>query len=380
MIKKILLNLTLILLAAAGVQAQAIYSSRYGFSIEPLPEWDDLTRAGSSQLQFAAPDKSMALIVRITERSSYIDPLAEFDTFFTDKTVTVKERETFIYNGYTACLGYYDFNDAGEAFRGYLLWVDSGRYEYWINVFADRMTAERNMPVIFSLIDSFSLGPGGRTLPGPVSQYDYTPSAKEMTSITFVFNGKNYRLSFNKKQFAAAQRVVEREAMVMGRYTERNAVSYLAWARYYRAVYRDSFSRLLPVYSAIKNDLPDDPVKAADMLLEFCQNYSYTRNESYSDLIAPVISLVEQKGDCDSLSLAYIILLNHHKIDGALFLSQKLAHAFAGAKVDKEGVYKIVFGEKFIGADLTTKESLGVLPAAVVETTDWFPLLFPAKT
>ncbi len=79
-----------------------------------------------------------------------------------------------------------------------------------------------------------------------------------------------------------------------------------------------------------------------------------------------------QTGDCDSLSLALLILMDLYEVDGKLLLSQQALHALSALDLPGEGL-RYVEGEKsWVVAELTSTLPLGVLPDRLTGVSDWF--------
>lgn len=362
---------------------QAIADNTYKFSIEPPVEWKASADPSGAGFLFTSPDDKIGLLLTIepSQRNTNLEAVL---TDLVGKTGTVQKLEhtTFTYNAYKALLGSYSRVEADKKNHGFLLIIDSGEYTYVLSaILKNSELSTENLALIYSALDSFAIGEIGRQTPGPISQFDVPlNSESKIKQVEISFGTHNITLDVSEDQAEAAQRLVEREALVMSRYRVKNELAYLAWIRYYRLIYRDNYTRLEKLLKAIRPYLKNkSATEIAQQLLAFSQQYSYARFTTPSDIIAPYAALLSQQGDCDSSALTYIILLNHEGINAALLLSQSLGHAVAGVLVDTEGSSVEIFGQRYIIAELTTKQSLGTVPLKVANTKDWFPLLFSAS-
>lgn len=370
--------------AVLSLHAQAVNSSIYNFSIEPPVEWEASSNKNGKMFLFTSPDKKFNLIVSAKEKT-YTNADTAVNNFLKDLNQNIRNvrKASFFYNNYPALLADYSVQGAGESVFAFLLCIIAEKYEYWLHLsFTGKTPDSTSLALIYSALDSFAIGDLGRKTPGPISQFD-TPltSNQKPVKVNLNFQGHNLILDMDQEQAEAAQRLVEREALIMSRYRERNSLSFLAWVRYYRFVYRDNYMRLEGLIKLLAEHLQSKNKETlAAELLPFCQSYSYARFTTPSDLIAPYASIFSQKGDCDSSSLIYLILLNHMHIQGALLLSQDLGHAVAGVYSSSiPGASIEIMEERYVIAELTTKQPLGTIPAKVAETKDWFPIIFTAS-
>lgn len=367
-----------------SLYAQAISSDIYDFSIEPPVEWEASKDKSGKTFLFTSIDRKFSLILSVKDKGKTESTSESMGNFIKDLGTEISdiERASFLYNNYPASLASYVIKEKPESFFAFLLCIITEKFEYWLHVsFQGNHLSNENLALLYSALDSFAIGSLGRITPGPITQFDAPLEASQNLAKTKLsFNGQDLSLGIDKEQAEAAQRLVEREALIMSRYKERNTMAFLAWVRYYRFIYRDNYMRLQPLVKLLQAHMrsKDKDALAAD-LLRFCQNYSYERFTTPSDLIAPYASILSQKGDCDSSALTYLILLNHMQITGALLLSQTLGHAVVGVLSNREGASMQVMKERYVIAELTTKQPLGTVPTKVANTKDWFPIIFTAR-
>jgi hypothetical protein len=111
-----------------------------------------------------------------------------------------------------------------------------------------------------------------------------------------------------------------------------------AWTRFYRAIHRDSYSRLSEVASALLRHW-SQTASAGDLpsqALGWVQSFAYERNFMGSDFVNPVSAALEGRGDCDSRAMLWAIILEQAGIPAAIMVSAHYSHAMG--LVDLAGI------------------------------------------
>ncbi|MGL4524891.1 MAG: hypothetical protein ACRCVN_05165 [Spirochaetia bacterium] len=375
----IFLLFTLLFCGQVQLFAQPISSKTYGFSIEPPVEWDAAGKEDGSVLFFDSyQGLSMEVLVKtpvaVTDRDN------EFEALFGMKSGgATLEKAQFLYNQHPTIVGL--GSTANRLNHTFMLCINTKEFTYWIiGSIKGKKINDMDLSLIYSAMDSFALGAQGRYTPGPITQFDMPLTEKKSPKkVSLSISDSVVELDIDEEHVASAQRLIEREALIMSRYKIQNETAYLAWIRYYRFIYRDNFVRLAELAKHLDKGIlaGKSDTQKAQILLNFSQNYyEYVRFTTPSDLIAPYGVILTQKGDCDAVGLLYIILLNYQKIDATLLLSQQLGHAIVGVKVEQDGASLELFETRYVSAEMTTKDPLGTVPARVAKTSDWFPILF----
>lgn len=268
------------------------------------------------------------------------------------------------------------FKVAGQAFRGWFLFSIGSGPDIRISGIAVQEDFLERQAFILSILDSYIPTDDWRLSPGAVSTFleltGETPS--ETASVPFLDGVLQWLQSPAGNQ--ASQDVIEREALILSAYANVPELFYPAWERYYRLIYRDSYSRVLPLADALQaGPLPVDPAnlrQTAEILLNWLQGFSYGSTSGFSDLLAPSAACAGQTGDCDSLSLALLILMDRYGVEGRLILSQQALHALAGFDLPGEGLRYVEGDQSWVVAELTSRLPLGVLPDRLTGVNDWF--------
>jgi hypothetical protein len=235
---------------------------------------------------------------------------------------------------------------------------------------------EQRQPFLLSVLDSYIPADSWALSPGAVAVFLELSGERSTRTVRSFFGTEPVSWIGSPGSDQASQDVIEREALVLSAYSGSPELCYPAWERYYRLIYRDSYSRLNPVWEALSSGLPA-PLNGskrdlAEALLGWLQGFSYGSTQEFSDLLAPSAACSAGQGDCDSLALVMLILMDRFGVDGRLILSQQARHALAGLDVGGEGLRYADDQGSWIVAELTTPLPLGALPERLDGVSDWF--------
>lgn len=237
---------------------------------------------------------------------------------------------------------------------------------------------------IISSLNSLAIDRGSYFSPGIITTYAF--SRNNLKDVSILINGKNIKTQIDADDNLANQFVVDCEFAVMSLYAnDKNWVK--AWQRYYRAIYRDSYSRLKKVAFDINSEL-DDVVSSSEnpnyeidkILLNWVQGFDYKRDnksKTSSDFTNLIDTLLNRGSDCDSRSMLMCVLLNNMGIDSVLFVSREYSHAIYGADVNAWGA-KIKIGEKeyLLGETTASDIAPGLIAKEYSDTYKWIPVGF----
>ena len=286
--------------------------------------------------------------------------------------------------GGEAALADWTFTGSGGQFRGwFLIAAGSGGPEVRVSAITAKGDFSERQPFLLSVLDSYYPGNEWKMTPGAVSTFLELTGNPEETLVSQPFG--NAELSWVERPGGkqASQDVIEREALVLSAYTTVPQLFYPAWERYYRIIYRDSYQRLGSLAEALQEGPlppePENPKAVAEKLLSWLQEFSYGSTDGLSDLLSPAAACSSRTGDCDSLSLVLLILMDYYGIDGKLLLSQQAHHALAALDLPGRGM-RYTEGEKsWIIAELTSSLPLGELPERLTGVNDWFGISLLVK-
>ncbi len=291
------------------------------------------------------------------------------------------EGDAFKYDTRDSWFGNIEFKASGYHYKGFIACINGWEKDYVILSFSIDSKFNMFHDFILSAMDSFAPDDSGRLSPGVVSQY-YWPVPGPDKSIGYLhIDDKKYLFTYDKHELEASQVVVEREARILVTYTRSKLIN-AAWTRYYRILYRDNYLRLSKIAGILREHLainyssrPD--LEKSALLLSWVQGYTYYRTGTLSDFLSPVTCLVQEKGDCDSRALLYVILLKHYGIDAILMVSSVYSHSMAGVAVDGKGARFVLNKVPYLVAETTDQVSIGLIDKKMADPTKWLGISFP---
>ncbi|MDC7222910.1 MAG: hypothetical protein PQJ60_04165 [Spirochaetales bacterium] len=334
--------------------------------------WDLYDSSNVQDLSFISDDQTILLQVSWYEGSQF-DDVNDMYRYFADGIGAEKlDQSVFPYLDWDSLLADASFESGGNIFRGWFLFLEGERFDYQVIAFSPEGDYEKSFPYILSCLDSFAPGKEGRRRPGVISQLFYSADNAVYEKKTDYLAGKAFIYDFDPFELEASQVVIEREAPLLTKFSSGSAEGALAWDRYYKLIYRDNYHRMMPVYKALEPHLAGkSDLEKAEILLAWLQSFEYGSSGTFSDLLSPLASVVNGIGDCDSLALAYLILLDYFGIDGVLMVSEVYSHAMAAVSVEHGGSTILYGDENFVVAEMTEEVSLGMIPADMADLAGW---------
>ena len=228
-----------------------------------------------------------------------------------------------------------------------------------------------------SALDSIAPSLSFRRYPGPIIEYSYPRGAQRAVTLP---NGLGAMIYENDAE--ASQVFIEREFAILTAYLN---TDYLqdAWIRYYRIIYRDSYDRIRNAASVLAQHYggytanTDAEKRAyAQRVLTFIQNFHYERDFSGSDFLNLVTAVTEGKGNCDSQSMLFAIILMNSNIRSAIMISQQYSHAMALADIAGIGARFELHEINWLVAETTAIVDIGMIAQDMTNTAFWFGVMF----
>ncbi len=250
--------------------------------------------------------------------------------------------------------------------------------------YADSQKANDCEQFILSTLNSLCISKKSRFSPGIITSYAFPETEKRKINLNIA--GKNISTEIDAIASEANNFVIESEYAILKLYAN-NEKWKEAWIRYYKTIYRDSYSRLSKaafditsaLYPLARKKNPQEPENALnEILLNWVQNFEYKRGDTKSTDFTSVIDSITGTGsDCDSRSMLMCIILKQNRIDTSLFISREYSHAVYGAELNAEGA-KIKVGEKEFLLGETTVKNLkpGLIAQDQNDTEKWIPVHF----
>jgi hypothetical protein len=286
--------------------------------------------------------------------------------------------ESFRYRNRAALYGSVDFSREGQRYYGYLLVLEGDREDLAALAYVEYPLRDVYRPMLHSAVDALALGESGLINPGPVSIFNAPQQTEDGELASIDFNGESLPMVHSPSEAKASQDFIEREAEVLNIYGGTRYAD-AAWRRYYRLIYRDLYSRLGPVYTALRQHIPRKKYsdrELAQLLLDWVQGFRYTKTGSLSDLLSPVAGAPLSEGDCDSRGLLYVVLLHRFDVDAILMVSYRYKHSVAAVDVPGEGARFPYNDKKYLIAETTKDVSLGRIAQSMSEIEGWLGIDF----
>jgi len=218
-----------------------------------------------------------------------------------------------------------------------------------------------------SALDSLAPGPEDRLAPGPLTEFSYPRESRRMVKLA----GLDKEAWFCDEDAEAAQALVDREFQVL----ESSVSGPLwqeAWARFYRAVYRDAFERLEHTAFVIERELNTGGSRDfAEAALKWVQGFNYERNLEGSDFVNLVSAAQEGRGDCDSRALLWALVLNQAAVPAAVMVSREFSHAMGLTDLPGDGARFSLESRRWLVAETTAKVALGLIGENVSDPSKW---------
>ena len=354
------------------------YLKEGNYRINVPVKWEMYSEEGETRdLSFISDDQSVIMQISWYEGSQF-DDVNDMYRYFADGIGAQKNDQSLLpYLEWQSLLADISFESGGNRFRGWYLFLDGDGFDYRVIVFSSEGDYETAFPYILSCLDSFSPGEESRRSPGIISRLFYPEENAAYEKKTDILNGRAFIYDYDPFELEASQVVIEREAPLLTRYNRGTPEAALAWDRYYKLIYRDNFHRFDEIYEALKPHFTGkSSLETAETLLKWFQGFEYGSSGTFSDLLSPLASTLRGVGDCDSLALAYLILLEHFGIDGILLVSEEYAHAMAGVAVDRGGYTFDVGGESYLFAEMTKEVDMGMIASNMTDPAKWQPISF----
>ncbi|MCK5735515.1 MAG: hypothetical protein KAH21_03510, partial [Spirochaetaceae bacterium] len=294
-------HLILLLLIVTAFSLQGFEVTLTGGARMDIPEAWELDSSDPSVPSWYSPDRRSATDVMLWEPGTW----EKMEDFVESVRPDGAEGDVFVFSSWEgeAALANWSFLSLGEQFRGWFLLTTGTGPDVRISAIAAEEEFSERQTFLLSVLDSYIPGDQWRLTPGAVSTFlEVTSSGNKTVAVSIPFGDKTLGWEESSAGNQAAQDVIEREALVLSAYASVPELFYPAWERYYRIIYRDSYTRLESLIEALQNGpLPsdEDPRIIAEKLLSWLQGFSYGSTEGFSDLLSPSAACSSQTGDCD---------------------------------------------------------------------------------
>jgi hypothetical protein len=386
----VLVVLSVLLWSAAALSAQTVFQNpEYDYIVDIPVGWTVIDGQSADFINFADPQRR-AVFQIVTFPGSQFATVEEIDRFITQQFSAEGDAAAFRYLQQHAIFADYRFSTGRLSVRGYMVFLNGDEYDFAVMTYVPEEYYEAYHDFLLSAVDSFSLDAESRLRPGPVSAFFSEPYDRDGASGYAVTLPSGDEIALpsrlaSEEMRDAANVLIEREARILSQYAPAPDASprigsepgppwAQAWRRYFRMIYRDSFSRMEPVAQALFDDLASADIARNEMpaaILAWLQSARYERTRSISDLMSPGACLVEFAGDCDSLGLTYAIILSQMGFDAILMVSREFSHALVGVDIPGEGARFPFQNREWLVAELTEEVAIGMIAADMSEIAGW---------
>lgn len=376
------------ILLSPEIFAEPITDNDFGYSLD-IPEGyeiADYSEDGMSYL-FTHPNIPVSLALKVISDSN-ITSSEDALTSSLKKLKAKFETDNFIWNGMKCSISSFTMT-LDSKYAGWSLAAPTKNYDSYVVLicYAPEAKEKACEQFIMSTINSLCVNDDFYNTPGMIATYAFPQEGQK--KINLKINGRNVETAIDRSDIEAAQFIVDMEYAVLTLYAKHNSWKE-AWQRYYRIIYRDSFSRLQNVsndlfetfYESCKKANPENPdITYAHILLSWTQNFEYERAKSakQSDFTCLPAAITGTGSDCDSRSLLLCVLLKSIGIETLFLFSPEYSHAIAATEIDAPGQKYILEGldTEFIFGETTAKVTWGMIAQEHSDRNKWIPVILP---
>lgn len=341
-----------------------------------LPEgWNLFSQEEKYRISFINPGEDIIFQISVYPGDLYSSDTAMIDSHLEALTILEEDRSQFLYRGSPCSLADLSLDSDGVQIRGWFLFINREDFDYYLTVITSPDNYDNALPLILSCLDGFSPDEQSRSEAGPISSLIASAGSENQIS-TIEYPEGSLEYEWNDAREEAGRLLIEREASILSSYGEPELFDE-AWKRYYQMIYRNSAEDLKDLAAQIQEDLlAVEDTEKARILLQWLQEFEYGSTERFSDLMTSTESLLARTGDCDSLALIYVILLNTMDIPALLMVSREFSHAMAAVAVPAKGA-NIPFKDKYyVVAEMTKDVALGQIAADMADINKWVIIPF----
>ncbi|MDC7218799.1 MAG: hypothetical protein PQJ59_02600 [Spirochaetales bacterium] len=351
---------------------EQLYVEAGDYRINIPVRWSIYDKTDVSNLSIISDDQSVIFQISYYEGDQFED-VTDMYRFFADGIGAEEaDKSTLSYLDWNTLIADVSFDSGGNLFRGWFMFLEGEEFDYQVIAFSPQQDYEKTFRYILSCLDSFAPGEEARRYPGVISRMTYQEENAVYEKKTDFLDGRALVYDYDEVEFQASQTVIEREAVILTNYESGSSEAAFAWDRYYKLIYRDNYSRLEPIYHSLKPHMAGkSDLEVAESLLDWLQGFEYGSSNTFSDLLSPLESLVSGVGDCDSLALAYLILLDYFEIEGILLVSEVYHHAMAGVAVERGGYTFPFRGKSYLVTELTKDVEMGMIAQNMSDPQGW---------
>ena len=360
-----------------SLNASPLHSTTWGFRLD-LPEGYEYVE-GNNQDRYSFQGPNKAMFDLVVYNGTYQDA-GQMANDIKRRLGSSGEIALFEYEGKAAVLLDLHFRN----FSGWGLCLElaknaaSGKTPF-LCAMAYSPSSDAGMDLFhLSALDSIAPSDLEARRPGPIMEFTYPRGEIIETPV----KGTTVSALFRKNDAEAAQALVDREFNLLRNYEDAPNWQQ-AWIRFYRMIYRDSWDRVANALFRLEREAgferegdKDARLAFAERVLRFVQGFSYERDLEGSDFVNLVTALSEGRGDCDSRSMLFAMILDQADIPSAMMVSRVHSHAMGLADVPGAGARFDSGGKKWLVAETTDNVSIGLISADKSDIPSWLGVIF----
>lgn len=336
--------------------------------------------------QFKHDRVPVELVLKLYSTDVYPDSNSSLKGTLSKLSATYDEIDNFVWRNANCSITIFDskvLSNKGSTGWAVSVNLASKNANLVLLCYADQDKANDLEQFIISTLNSLAIDRGSFYSPGIITTYAFPETSRKSVNLNIA--GKRIQTTVDTEDSQANEFVIACEYAVLSLYAD-NEKWKEAWIRYYKAIFRDSYSRMSKVAFDINSVLfpvavkrnpkhPEEEINA--MLLDWVQNFEYVRQaDKKSTDFTNVIDAVSGFGsDCDSRSMLMCILMKHLGVNTALFISREYSHAVYGVLLNQEGAKIEIDGSWYLLNETTAR---GVKPGLIAQeqsdTEKWIPV------
>lgn len=357
--------------------AKDYYLEEMGCYVNPPESWTVL-EVRSDKAVFSDTEESAFLIIRLYPAGEWktVDDLAS--RIIKDLNAS-SEQDEFFLDGFPARFLNLAFETNGFSFYGHAVAAAFEKCGFAVISFADSDAYDFYVDFLLSALDSFRLSDEYFLNPGPVAQYIFDPDLARGEYYPVFVNNLQARVFIDREDIAVSQIIVNREMRVLSNY-DLDAGGINAWKRAYQIIYRDNYTRLSGLFTALHQRLLSDfsdPFLHVAILLDWVQQFTYERTGDLADFLNPLECAVTASGDCDSRVLLLALLLDRLDIKTIMMVSSVYSHSMAGFDIQGSGARFEYDGVTYLVGETTDRVEPGLINAQMADPSGWIGIDFP---
>lgn len=373
----------------AFLNAEEIIDNDFKYSLD-IPEGYKVvgyTPDGMSY-QFRHDRLPVDLVLKLYTENTYKNSKTALKTSLQKLSASYESIDSFTWRNQICAITTFKSKTTGKDSNGWAVSVplQIEGSQLVLLCYADAEKSKNCEQFIMSTLNSLCIDDESKIQPGIITTYAFPGSQKK--KLELLIDNNKIETSIDEEDSAANQFVIDCEFAVLSLYSN-NEKWKEAWTRYYRAIFRDSISRVqkpafdikTALYSQIKKKNPKNPNQTLnEILLNWVQNFEYVRKQGAkkSDFTNVIDVLCGSGNDCDSRSMLMCCIMQNLGVKSELFVSRIYSHAVYGLDLNIPGAKIEENGINFLLNETTAKNiKPGLIAQDQSDTEKWIPVNLP---